>query len=327
MEEKKIYEIDYNGIEVEVERLPNGKFRKPPIAHFCKQGTGCCWLDDGKIPYGETEEPSVGGRHNVEGRRIGTGSAEYGYKSMDDAVVDPRGRFAPNLLVSDNVLDDGCIRKSDGGKTTRPKDEKAGKWGYDDFQMGGYGDEGDYSMFFSLDRWWEKLIDQLPDSIQRTFPFLIVPKPSRSEKEKGLENFEREGSCVTEQIAETRNRDYYSHNLFCVECGKRKDYNCGCNVGYEAKEQEGRKKKVKNTHISVKPIKLMSYLITIGSRLGDVVLDPFIGSGTTAIAAHRLGRKYIGFESEIGENTNDGYGAFEIAEARLESEGHNVLDF
>ena len=35
-----------------------------------------------------------------------------------------------------------------------------------------------------------------------------------------------------------------------------------------------------NSHATVKPLKLMSYLITMGSRQGDIVLDPFCGSGT-----------------------------------------------
>jgi DNA modification methylase len=55
----------------------------------------------------------------------------------------------------------------------------------------------------------------------------------------------------------------------------------------------------------------MSYLITLGSRPGDVVLDPFAGSGTTCVAALVLGRKYIGIERERE------YVA--IAEGRLEA--------
>ena len=50
------------------------------------------------------------------------------------------------------------------------------------------------------------------------------------------------------------------------------------------------------THPTVKPLKLMSYLITIGSRPGDLVLDPFAGSGTTIVAAKLLGREGLGIE-------------------------------
>jgi hypothetical protein len=56
----------------------------------------------------------------------------------------------------------------------------------------------------------------------------------------------------------------------------------------------------KDKHITVKPIKLMSYLITMGSREGDVVLDPFCGSGTTCMAAKMLRRNYIGIELDPG---------------------------
>ena len=42
----------------------------------------------------------------------------------------------------------------------------------------------------------------------------------------------------------------------------------------------------------------MSYLITLGSREDDLVLDPFVGSGTTCIAAKLMNRKYIGMEMD-----------------------------
>ena len=52
----------------------------------------------------------------------------------------------------------------------------------------------------------------------------------------------------------------------------------------------------KNPHPTVKPLKLMAYLITMGSREGDIVLDCFSGSGTTCIAAMMLKRDFIGIE-------------------------------
>lgn len=53
-----------------------------------------------------------------------------------------------------------------------------------------------------------------------------------------------------------------------------------------------------STHPTMKPIKLMSYLITMGSRENDIILDPFCGSGTTCIAAFQLNRRFIGIEKE-----------------------------
>jgi len=52
-----------------------------------------------------------------------------------------------------------------------------------------------------------------------------------------------------------------------------------------------------NTHPTVKPLKLMEYLCTLTKTpTGGIVLDPFCGSGTTLLAAKRLGRSWIGFE-------------------------------
>lgn len=46
-------------------------------------------------------------------------------------------------------------------------------------------------------------------------------------------------------------------------------------------------------HPTEKPLKLFEYLITASSRSGDMVLDPFAGSGTTAEAALRTGRRFL----------------------------------
>lgn len=51
-------------------------------------------------------------------------------------------------------------------------------------------------------------------------------------------------------------------------------------------------------HPTQKPEKLMAKLILASSNPGDVVLDPFAGSGTTAVTAKKLGRHYIGVEQK-----------------------------
>lgn len=53
-----------------------------------------------------------------------------------------------------------------------------------------------------------------------------------------------------------------------------------------------------NTHPTVKPLKLMEYLIRLITPKGGLVLDPFSGSGTTLVAAVTHGFEYIGIELE-----------------------------
>ena len=64
-----------------------------------------------------------------------------------------------------------------------------------------------------------------------------------------------------------------------------------------------------NTHPTVKPIKLMKYLCRLVTPKGGTVLDPFMGSGSTGIAAKDEGFEFIGIEREKEY--------FEIAERRV----------
>lgn len=128
-----------------------------------------------------------------------------------------------------------------------------------------------YSRFFDLDAW------------AKTLPFLIVPKASKSEKNEGLTGFPPQKMG--------RNQSSLDGGKILTGSGNE------------------RSNERQNHHPTVKPLKLMSYLITLGSRPGDTVLDPFLGSGTTAVAAKMLGRECVGIERE------DEY--VKIAEARL----------
>jgi len=51
-----------------------------------------------------------------------------------------------------------------------------------------------------------------------------------------------------------------------------------------------------NTHITVKPVALIEHLVKLFSKKGSLVVDPFLGSGTTALACKNNGRKCIGIE-------------------------------
>lgn len=53
-----------------------------------------------------------------------------------------------------------------------------------------------------------------------------------------------------------------------------------------------------NKHMTVKPLRLIEHLIRLFSAPGQIVLDPFMGSGTHGVAAIACGRNFIGFEKQ-----------------------------
>lgn len=244
-------------------------------------GKGITWLDDGRIPTnGETLD--VGGRAN-------TAADGYGFKVRGESLHPNTARFPANLLVSDDALNDGKIRKASfrRGDRVSNKDGEVpwnrGRATGREVKNAGYSDDVDsFSRYFSLDSWFDKKIKELPESVQKTFPFLICPKASKREKNKGLEDFP----------------DNFDSRI-------------GDGLGSSPSIDGKREKSQKCCHPTVKPLKLMLYLITLSSRPNDVVLDPFLGSGTTACAAKMLGRKYIGLEREAEY--------IEIAKARVAS--------
>jgi site-specific DNA-methyltransferase (adenine-specific) len=126
--------------------------------------------------------------------------------------------------------------------------------------------------------------EALPDNIKMTYPFLQVPKPAKKEKDFGL-NPNREAQSIG-----------HTPNDKCGKCNKnllgQENIRCIC------EEPERVFATSKNIHATVKPVKLMSYIITLFTREGDWVIDPFLGSGTTGLASKLLNRNFIGVERE-----------------------------
>jgi site-specific DNA-methyltransferase (adenine-specific) len=264
---------------------------KTYVEQALKNKKGITWLDNCRIPYVSNEDK--------EGARFGHQtwkSEDYHFKPEHlkretyNVLSSDKGRFPANLLVSDDVLNDGKITESKvhmhkhsigehiygGGK---------GLWKDGIEKESYYTDSGSFSRYFDLDKWFEKTFENLPESVKKTFPFLICPKASKSEREAGLENLPLKTKP--------------SHMRTKGGTGER-----SVTEGFPETQRV-------NIHPTVKPIKLMSYLVTLGSREGDIILDPFVGSGTTCISAKMLNRKWIGI---------DCYPEYcEIASARLEN--------
>jgi len=74
-------------------------------------------------------------------------------------------------------------------------------------------------------------------------------------------------------------------------------------------------------HPTEKPVALMKHYLTNSTQPGEVVIDPFMGTGTTGVAAIRAGRRFIGIERDPRW--------FEVARQRIDEEiaGKQTLDF
>ena len=146
--------------------------------------------------------------------------------------------------------------------------------------------------------------EALPDNIKMTYPFIQVPKPAKKEKDFGITS----GEKTTGQKGQGLDR-------YCSLCGVsmlRPD-DCKCD------EPDWITKPKKNFHPTTKPVKLMSYIITLFTREGDWVLDPFLGSGTTGIASKLINRQFIGIEREKEY--------FDICEERLSVSREELVKF
>jgi site-specific DNA-methyltransferase (adenine-specific) len=132
--------------------------------------------------------------------------------------------------------------------------------------------------------------EALPDNIKMTYPFIQVPKPAKKEKDFGLTGEEKS----TRRWRDDKGMKLTGSGNPRIETGK-------------------------NIHPTTKPVKLMSYIITLFTREGDWVIDPFLGSGTSGIASKLLNRNFIGVEREKEY--------FDICEERLSVDRDELIKF
>ena len=117
-------------------------------------------------------------------------------------------------------------------------------------------------------------------------PFLYQAKASKAERNKGLDDMEKE----LKPFFTTANGT--SKKPSSIELTKSPN-----------------RKPTANNHPTVKPIKLMEWLVKLVTPKDGIILDPFMGSGTTGIACKLNDINFIGIEKE--ENY------FEIAKKRI----------
>ena len=216
---------------------------------------------------------------NIDGCRVGTEGITTNGKGKQDGntPIVPQspdfvgethiGRFPANLIHdgSDEVVglfpqnkSTANVRHNKASENTCMSGKNYERDGY------GYSDSGSAARFF------------------------YCAKASKRERNIGCEGLETSKKFTAGN---------YSQSPTCKTCdltlnGTNDHSECSGEVYY--KEMES--KNTKNNHPTVKPIALMEYLVKLVSREGQVVLDPFMGSGTTGMACKKLDRDFIGIE-------------------------------
>lgn len=254
--------------------------RKPlsekTVAENClKWGTGGINIDESRVEYQNEKDKKEG----QSARPSKTSNAnEYalnhgGLEGMDRSDrSDIAGRFPANLIHDNSEEVRECF----------PESKSNGEYKKD----GDWENTGDGKI-----RTWDIGYDKLnkyagqEGNASRFFKSIIYQaKASKSERNKGCEELED------------------------------KDYKRGIDTeGRVPNDLMDRFKTLpaKNNHPTVKPIALMEYLVKLVSREGHVVLDPFMGSGSTGIACKNLNRNFIGIELDPDY--------IKIAQARINS--------
>lgn len=84
--------------------------------------------------------------------------------------------------------------------------------------------------------------------------------------------------------------------IFCRKGKAKRVNNCGISELIAIPNKKTKRKDGTNYHDTEKPVALMQLLVSQSTVEGDVVLDPFVGIGATAVACVKTARRFIGYE-------------------------------
>jgi len=223
------------------------------------------------------------GAINIDASRIGTetitingqGNDNMFHGNFSGEIANPTrtGRFPANTLLTHNQdCDTTCTpncpielldqqsgtSKSTGGRIGKKAQSNVTNVPAGEYEAGdpGFGDTGGASRFFHNSQW--SVADDLA-------LFIYQAKPSKKERNAGLDG-------LPEQRPDERTE-----------------------TAMGTFEEKGVAKQ-SNFHPTVKPVELMRYLIRMVTPPNGVILDPFLGSGTTAVAATLEGYDWKGCE-------------------------------
>ena len=233
----------WGGTALKPAHEPVALMRKPldgtHAANWERWGTGGIDVDAMRVPLGGDTVPEFADDSVF--------SPEPGRHGPGRRVVGKRGgeTKAKNVRYTDRPQADGW-----GTRRCETEQSDEGRWPANVVHDGS-----------------DEVLEELPDSGGSAARFFYCAKPSKGEKEAGLDGLPRK------------------------QGGGMKGRLDGSFGGTKPRMSV-------NVHPTCKPIELMRWLVRGFAPAGGVVLDPFLGSGTTAVAAVLEGRRWIGIERD-----------------------------
>jgi hypothetical protein len=132
-----------------------------------KYSKGICWLDDTRIPFVDSDKETINfDRPRIREKKDWVYDLGTTWENPDVKEYNTQGRFTPNLLVCDDMLNDGSISKSQRGRNDVGKPTYTGnsllnsKTTMNNTDRG-FDDKGSSSRYYDLDKWFDKVIDSL----------------------------------------------------------------------------------------------------------------------------------------------------------------------
>jgi|VirMetMinimDraft_7_1064189.scaffolds.fasta_scaffold04738_6 DNA modification methylase len=256
---------------------------KSIVDNVLKHGTGAINIDGCRIEGNEANgaERKTANRKSRSEDGVWTDN-NSGMKQEDNhfADADPRGRFPANVMHDGSDVITKEFPQTGKSGSVKPIDKQK-----TNDVFGKYNEVKEFQAY---------------DDEGSAARFFYCPKTSSAERNRGLENFTAKPIAWGNQAKAELKRG---------------------NLDFAADGDGTKHNKVSmrlNTHPTVKPVELMKYLCRLVTPKGGIVLDPFMGSGSTGMAAKDEGFDFIGIEKD------EEY--FKICESRIKTTSP-LMDF
>lgn len=219
-------------------------------------------------------------------------------------------KLIQNKVAVDCIITDPPYRTISGGRNDKLSQER---W------WGSVLDKNDGKIFEHNDIEHEKWLKLCYDILRDDAHIYIMTNLLNLFELKDLAEkvgFKLHNLLVWEKNNSTPNRWYMKNCEYTLFMRKGKAfpiYNMGSKVVHKFDNILGNK-----IHPTEKPIGLMEYYLLNSSNENEIILDPFMGSGTTGMACKNLNRNFIGIE--LDKNY------FEIAKERLKEEKPDIVE-